>query len=62
MLGGGRGEGFPSSDGEEKRSAAARGGGGDGEREEEQRRRWGAGDCSMGVKRLPEVGYGGGDR
>ena len=36
-------------------------GGGDGEREEE-RRRWGADDCSMGVKRSPEVGDGGGDQ
>ena len=37
-------------------------GGGDGEKEEERRRRWGAGGCTMGVKRLPEVGDGGDDR
>ena len=36
--------------------------GGDGEREEERRQRWGAGGCSIGVKRLPEVGNDGGDR
>ena len=39
--------------------------GGDGGRRWERkarRRRWGAGGCSMGVKRLPEVGDGGGDR
>ena len=58
MLGGGRGEGFPSSDGEEKRSAGSAAGG----REEERRRQWGTGGCSMRVKRLPEVGDGGGDR
>ena len=38
------------------------GGGGEGEREEERRRRWGAGGCSIGVKRLPEVRDDGGDR
>ena len=35
---------------------------GGGEGEEERRLRWGAGGCSMGVKRLPEVGDDGGDR
>ena len=58
----GWGEGFPSSDGGRRD-----GGGGGGGRwgqggGKARRRRWGAGGCSMGVKRSPEVGDGGGDQ
>ena len=55
--GGGGGDGDGDREGEGGISS-----GGDGEREEERRRRWGVGGCSMGVKRLPEVEDGSGDR
>ena len=75
MLGGGRGEGFPSSGG--GRSAAVGGligcGGEDRQREKEISTAGGkgrgmggggggGGDCLMGVKMLPEVEDDGGDR
>ena len=63
---GGRGEGgMGGGDGEREGEGGIRsggGGGGGGVWVWDGQRRWGAGGCSMGVMRLPEVGDDGGDR